>query len=122
MRDTAQWRELQEGEHWVVSGWAELPFLVRTMVCVDKHLTYGKRITGTVLRRIKVNADKGARHGPCAGQEKWSALLNVSCELVAYWILLQVRSVVANAYGNGRLTATTARGTKVNANQLQSQI
>jgi len=72
------------------------------LVRVDKRLADGEGDAGGSL---KVDGDKGARHGRVARQEERPALLDDPCEPVADRVHPQVRSVVANSNHDRRLPA-----------------
>ena len=65
------------------------------LVNVDECLTDGE---GDAWRTLKVDRDKGPRHGRNAGQEEWSALLDDSGEPVANRVESEIGSVVPKSH------------------------
>ena len=72
------------------------------LVSVDECLADGE---GDARRTLKVDRDKGARHGWVAGQEERPALLDDSGEPVADRVDPEIRPVIPNPHHDGRFAA-----------------
>ena len=112
--DIARWTGLHKTEQLEIISYKFNVSSSHTMISVDKHFTNRQWVS----IRFQGDAHKSARHWSSTWQEERSALFDVTGELVADWVRAHIGSVVANSDGDRRRAASTARGAKINTNQL----